>query len=303
MTSNRKRISGLLGGAIGLVGLGFVVRLVLRERETIADLVADGNPVWFLVAVAAGLAGMTGIGLTWGVIVRDLDQSLSLPQTLRAYFVGQLGKYVPGGVWAVMGRGEWASRAGVPRAAGYTSTVLSIVTTYLAASALAGVAIVIGARPDSWLLPGATALLAPVGIVCLHPAILRVGLRTMGRLRSSLNDLQPMPWLSSFGYVLRQLPSWVLITVATGAVAQGLGVDIDVRSLMLATAVSWVAGFLFLPTPGGIGIREAAFVAVLHGDGTVAAVSLGARLVFVLVDGIGAITSSAMVRAEQREVV
>ena len=219
MTSNRKRISGLLGGAIGLVGLGFVVRLVLRERETIADLVADGNPVWFLVAVAAGLAGMTGIGLTWGVIVRDLDQSLSLPQTLRAYFVGQLGKYVPGGVWAVMGRGEWASRAGVPRAAGYTSTVLSIVTTYLAASALAGVAIVIGARPDSWLLPGAIALLAPVGIVCLHPAILRVGLRTMGRLRSSLNDLQPMPWLSSFGYVLRQLPSWVLITVATGAVA------------------------------------------------------------------------------------
>jgi len=303
VTSSRKRVSSLLGGLIGLVGLGFVVRLMLRERDAIAQLAADGNPWWFLGALLAGLAAMTGIGLTWGVIVRDLDRPLPTTETLRSYFVGQLGKYVPGGVWAVMGRGEWATRAGVRRGPAYLSTLLSIVTTYLAASSMVAVAFILGARPlGSAPLAVAVALLAPAGLLAMHPRLFAMALRLLARFRRATTaSLVPPSWSQSMGYVARQLPTWLLITVATWGVARGLGVDVDFPVLMLATCTSWVAGFLFLPTPGGIGIREAVFVAVLGGEGVMAGVALGARLVFVLVDAIGAGGTSAAATRQMRE--
>jgi glycosyltransferase 2 family protein len=298
--SSRRRLSSLVGGLIGLVGLGFVLRLVTREWATVVTLAADGSPWWFALALSAGLIGMTGIGLTWGIIVRDIDRPLPLSETLRGYFVGQLGKYVPGGVWAVMGRGEWASKAGVGRGAAYLSTLISMATAYLAAASLVGVALSVGARPvgSSWLAIG-IAFLAPVGLMGMHPRILGWGLAMIGRLRSSTGTYLPPAWADSAGYVLRQIPSWALISVATWSVARGLGVDMGVLALVLATCTGWVAGFLFLPTPGGIGVREAAFVAVLGGEGVAAGVALAARLVFVLVDALGAMLASSLVAARR----
>ena len=117
----------------------------------------------------------------------------------------------------------------------------------------------------------------------------------VGRLRGrDGSSVSPPRARHTVRYVVMQLPSWLLISGATWAVASGQGVDIGGLSLVLATCTSWVAGFLFLPTPGGIGIREAAFVAVLGGDAAVAAVALAARIVFVLVDAIGAAASSSV---------
>lgn len=294
-----------MGAAIGLVGLAFVIRLVLNERETLATLVSDGNPMWFLLALVAGLLGMSGIGLTWGAIVADLDRPIPAVPALRAYFVGQLGKYVPGGVWAVMGRGEWATREGVPRGSAYVSTLLSMVTAYLAASAVTLVCLLVGARPDgSLLLVVAVAGLAPLGIVLLQPRLFGRLLGLAGRLRGRpLASVRPPAVWDSLGYLMRQVPSWLLISFATWAVAKGLGVEVDALTIVLATCTSWVAGFLFLPTPGGIGIREAAFVAVLGGNAAVAVVALAARFVFVLVDAIGAAASSSAVAATRKEAV
>lgn len=302
--SSGRQVSRVVGGLIGLAGLGFVVRLVIRERETLSELAVDGNPLWFVLAVAAGLLGMTGIGLTWGKIVGDLDRELPRRQTLRAYFVGQLGKYVPGGVWAVMGRGEWAARSGIGRGAAYLSTLMSMVTAYLSASTVVLVSLVLGARPEgSPFLVLAIAALAPIGLLALHPALFGRMLKLLGRLRRRpVQSITAPPLGDSLRYVLRQVPSWLLIAAATWLVARGMGIEAGGLTLLLATCASWVAGFLFLPTPGGIGIREAAFVTVLGGDASVAVVALGARLVFVLVDAIGAAASSSAVAAVRKEV-
>lgn len=299
-----RAFSRVVGAAIGLVGLAFVVRLVVREQDTLAALLRDGNPLWFLLALGAGLLGMSGIGLTWGVIVRDLDRELPVRQTLRAYFVGQLGKYVPGGIWAVMGRGEWATREGIGRGAAYLSTLLSMITAYLAASAVVLICLVAGARTEgSNALVFGIAALAPLGVAALHPRLFGMALEFAGRLRRRpVQTLTPPRMQDSVRYLVRQIPSWLLIVLATWSVGQGLGADLGVLPLALATCASWVAGFLFLPTPGGIGIREAAFVAVLGGGAAVAVVALAARLVFVLVDGLGAALSSTAVGTMPKEV-
>jgi len=52
--------------------------------------------------------------------------------------------------------------------------------------------------------------------------------------------------------------------------------------------VSWIIGFI-TPAPGGIGVREAVFVAVAGvAAGPAAAAAILARVLFVVIDGSGA---------------
>ena len=66
-----------------------------------------------------------------------------------------------------------------------------------------------------------------------------------------------------------------------------------------AAMFSWVVGFLLVPVPGGVGVREAAFVALVGGSvpaGIRATVAVVARLAFMLVDAAGALIGGAVVR-------
>src|SRR3546814_3278053 len=80
------------------------------------------------VLLALGLAAvsMGAIAVPWQRAVRLLGDDLPMRQILSRYFVGELGKYVPGGVWPVLGRGELAARQGIRRTAAYGSVLLSL---------------------------------------------------------------------------------------------------------------------------------------------------------------------------------
>jgi hypothetical protein len=102
---NRRTASHLVGAAVGLVGLGYVVRLLKTQGEAASELILSADPVALGASLALGLAGMTLIGLAWNRLLAILDRPMGTADAMRAYFVGQLGKYVPGGVWAIVGRG------------------------------------------------------------------------------------------------------------------------------------------------------------------------------------------------------
>ena len=65
-----------------------------------------------------------------------------------------------------------------------------------------------------------------------------------------------------------------------------------------AAVLSWVVGFVLVPVPGGVGVREAAFVAAAGSldPGIAAAVAVAARAIFVIVDAVGALIGSASLR-------
>src|SRR5205085_11908146 len=108
------------------------------------------------------------------------------------------------------------------------------------------------ARTVLWVVPGAVA-----GMVLLHPAPWRLGLRVLGRH----GDFEvPPPWRQTAGLVARAGPAWLLTGTATWCAARALHADIGYARVLLATAVSWLAGVLAVPVPSGVGVREAVFV-------------------------------------------
>jgi glycosyltransferase 2 family protein len=248
---------------------------------------------------------MTSIGWGWRHVLRTFGAEPPLGKVVAWYYVGELGKYLPGGVWPVLGRGELARRGAVPRSRAYASVALSLGMLYLAgmfvAAAFLPFALSGGTGLSAWML----ALLAlPVGVVLLHHEVLERLIAVVARITGrNINVLVPR-WRDSLVLVARYIPTWLFIGTATYAVARALTPDVSYPRLMFATVLSWVVGFLAVPVPSGAGIRETVLYASSGLPESLAiTTAVGARLAFVLVDLLGAAICAPFVRHQPVQVV
>lgn len=249
--------------AIAVAGAIALVTQWDRVRDEATELTAGALLGAGAAAAAAAIASM----LAWRAVLHDLGAPLPAAAGARLFFLAQLGKYVPGGVWPVVTHMELGREYDVRRhrtaAALAVTTALSIVTAALLAAALLPLAAGDRAADYAPLLA-----VVPLIAVTLHPRvlarILEWGLRRLGReplerAPTWRGVLVATAWLSAM---------WLLFGGHAWLLARDLGGD-GAGLLALCTgafAVAWSAGFLFLLTPAGLGVREAALVALLAGE-------------------------------------
>jgi hypothetical protein len=105
----------------------------------------------------------------------------------------------------------------------------------------------------------------PVGLVMLHPALVTRGVNLALRLTDQAET--ELSW--SYGYLLGQLALWVGFWLWNGVAYHFLIRSLDSSPLpnvvVLAGvfSIAWVAGFLSLVTPSGLGIMEGALTFLL----------------------------------------
>jgi uncharacterized membrane protein YbhN (UPF0104 family) len=228
---------------------------------------------------------------------------VSLHHTTIWYFMGEIGKYIPGGIWPVVGRGELARRGGLQRSAAYASVVLSLAALYLSAMLVTAVLVPLrfldaGDPAALWVL-----VLLPVGLLLLHHRVLEWFVARAERLLRRDLPVQIPEWSASLGLVARYVPSWLLIGTATWCIARAFDAGVSWMTIAPAAILSWVVGFVLVPVPGGVGVREAAFVALVGTSvpsSTRATIAVAARLAFMLVDATGAAVGAALWRRTRR---
>lgn len=287
-------VTVVVGAVVGVVCLAFVVSRMVSQWEEVRDEVAHAAPVWLAAAFVAAGAGMVWIARCWRRAMGLLGHDTDSRRTIAWYFAGEIGKYVPGGLWPVVGRGELARRGGVPRSRAYPSVGLSLVALYLAALGVAAVLVPLDLAAQSES-PAALALLVllPLGIGALHPRVLGWGRDLVGRLTGRSIDIVIPPWGATVRLVASYVPAWLAIWAATWCVARALQPDPPVLRIGVATTLSWTAGFVAVPVPAGAGVREAVFLASSGlPAGLGATVAVGSRLVFLLIDVAGLVATS-----------
>lgn len=286
----------VLGAAIAALAVAFVVRSLGRDWDRISEAFSDMAIAPAVLALFVAAVAMTAIGALWGVVLTERGAPTPPGTAVRWYYVGELGKYIPGGIWPVLGRGELARRSGAPAGAAYASTIVSLLYLYGAA-----VLTVAGVAP--WLddLPPWTRIAVVAGGVAiiggLHPT---VGAWVLARLtalsRRSL-DIPSPSWGRAVATVIAYVPAWLAVGSVSWALGVALGFDISPVGLVGATVAAWLAGFLAIPVPGGAGVREAVFV-LLCGlpRAEAAAIAVAARVIFVGVDLVGFAVSAPSLR-------
>ena len=240
--------------------------LALRENgdqalESARD-VGVGNA---LASLAAVLVGLLASAMVWRALLADLGTPLGLRPALHVFFLGQLGKYVPGSVFAIAAQMELGRSQGAPRSRVGTASLLFMGVLVAAGLLTAAVALPLTSpqalRDYAWVL-----LLLPLGLGVLHPPVLTrlvgVLLRVLRRdpLERPLSRRgvgAALGWAVAM-WVAYGLHLWLLVR------PQDTEGRADLLLLSLgAYALAWTAGFLFVVAPAGAGVRELALIAAL----------------------------------------
>src|SRR3954451_740301 len=244
-----------------------------------------------VLAALATLLNAVLTGLAWRGVLADLGFRLPIGLAARVFFVGQIGKYVPGSLWPMIVQAELAKRH-VPRRGTVAATFVLLLLS--GASALLVVLVTLPLTPVSSgegrdVVRWVALLVVPV-VALLHPGVrgrlLDRGLRLVGR--------QPLEqWTSLRGTAVATgwaLLAWLTAGLQVWLLAVPLGAPATWRTLALTVggyALAWAIGLVVVVAPAGAGAREVALAAVLAtvlDRGAVVVVVLLSRVLFTAAD-------------------
>jgi uncharacterized membrane protein YbhN (UPF0104 family) len=287
-----------VGIIIAILAVGFCIKTLAHEWSSIRSSLAHANYGLLAIGLLCALGSMTGLGLLWWRCLQVFGSRQRRRDAIAWYFGGELGKYLPGGIWPVLGRGELAVRSGVSRGTAYLTTLICYAAMCVAAAIVCGVLAPIVALDGHGLSWGwIMFLLIPAGGLALHPAVMRPALALGQRLTKGRVSLQPQSWTTMLGLTAWSIPTWLLAGGVSVAVADALGYHQQPARVAFAAIVAWIVGFLAVPVPAGAGLREVVFVAT-SGLAVAPAVAVAAiaRLLFILVDAGGGFAALITVR-------
>ncbi len=238
---------------------------------------------------------------------RKILEALKIPkidkgEVRRNWYTTQMGQYVPGKLWMIVGRITFLKANGTGPVKAITAFILEnlYMMVTLTIMALIGLPFLGLANVP---IPVVIALWisAGLGVVMLFaPKIQRVLTHKLShRLGADIDDLPHISHRHQAAFIGYNLLSWSLRSMALYFWFRGFGVQSDppfamIAICLLAGPVSWFIALIMVFIPGGIGIREGVQGILLsgfvHGGVEVATViALGQRVMLMIVEGLYAL--------------
>ena len=220
------------------------------------------EPQWLVVSGMLYLLGLLPAAVFWQRVLVATGQNVHLGESLRAYYISQLGKYVPGKWMVILLRRVSLHSSGLEETVVAASVFFETFTMLAVGAALAAVMLAIW-QPDKPLLVGAAAISVLLMGIPTVPAVFQWLIRTLGigKLnpnagarfsRISLRTIALGWGFIAVGWLLQGMSLWATLR-SLGAVDGGPFSELSLHTATVALSV--VAGFIS-QIPGGLGMRE-----------------------------------------------
>jgi uncharacterized membrane protein YbhN (UPF0104 family) len=270
LASMRRKRSWLRWGiqAIMLaVVAGFITLAVKHGTDQLRsspDALAWDRIRWpqLFLGILLAASAIFPAGIAWLQTLRDFRCKVPILHGFYAYFLGHLGKYVPGKAMAIVLRVGYLHRLEVP----VRPTILSVfieTLTSLASGSILG-ALMLQTMPVPFWLKGCALACIPLAAGTLIPNTFRWLIARISRSRLGAmpeHVAQAIGWKlmlrcaswSMLGWLLHGTAAWMLLTAiySDGDLANTQAWSACVASNSLAA----LAGFVSM-LPGGAGVRE-----------------------------------------------
>ncbi len=236
---------------------------------------------WLVPAAIFYLVGWLPSVWFWRALLSRMHQKPAWYATIRAYFVGHMGKYVPGKALVLVIRGALLKDYGAkPVLAGLTAAYETLVS--MSAGAAIAIALAPTVIPESlWeKLPTACHFLRqqpfmlPIAVVIATFAstpfsawlFTKVGRKAIPRTTETDVLTNISGRLVSQGVIITSL-GWICHALSLGCVLQSISdspIDFSLFPVWLASvAGSTFLGFVVLIAPGGLGVREWVLIEIM----------------------------------------
>jgi hypothetical protein len=255
----------------------------------LADHQWQWNLPWLVAAGVLYLVGLVPMAWFWRRTLVALGQRPDWFTTLYAYFMGHLGKYVPGKALVVVIRVGLVRRSVTSIRLAVASVLLETLTMMAVGGALAAVLSVVVLKLDTQLALLALVMAAVAGVPTLPPIARRLagkaataqlsndtleaGSKEQGAGSTQADQAavdalrHGFTWpLLAAGWLAAAV-CWTVLGLSLWATLRGIGVErigpvADLPLLVATVSFAVVAGFLSL-LPGGIVVRDVLLVELL----------------------------------------
>jgi hypothetical protein len=294
-----------------LVGIGIwqTVRKAFAELQVQQFTWRQVEFHWLAFSGVVYLAATAPCWVFWHRTLQAMGQRPGWLESLRAYYIGHLGKYVPGKALVVVIRSGLIRSPRVDTSIAVAAVFVETLTMMAAGAFVAAAIIAVLYRDQGWLLVLAIGMMICIGGPTVPPIFRRV-VKLLGvkKVNPDIEHalagldwrLMLFGWLVNFvGWGLMGLSLWLTLRALPTIVT----VPVELEHLPRVTccvALALVAGFLSM-VPGGIVVREYVVMTLLSGTFGVLAATICAivsRLVGLLAELLfGAVLYGANARA------
>jgi hypothetical protein len=292
---------------VAAIKLSIVGLLIWGVHRTVGHAYADlrKHPLhldfsWLAAAGGLYLLSILPSALFWHRLMRAMGQRVGPIAAARAYYIGHLGKYVPGKALVVVLRAGLVRGPGVSGAVAAVSVFVETLTMMASGSFLAAVLITTLAQSLDLHLPAlsdkplpfraiAIAFMLASGLPTLPPIFKRViRLTRIGRASpEAAAQLERIDYGTLLlGWLLTGI-GWFIMGLSLTAVLRGMGqsspgwIDgLPLTTLIVCAAV--VAGFMSF-IPGGLVVRDVVMLELLIRAGITSEVAVAATILLRLV--------------------
>jgi hypothetical protein len=284
-------------GLAGVAIVGYAARLLISNWGAVrgAPLEWAWRPLPLIASVALVLATYALLAEAWRRMVHGWGIGVPRWTAARIWVLSSMGKYLPGKVWTLAGMAVLAQGAGVPPGVAAASAILlQLISLATGAVVIAATGLVPARQLSPDLRLGIVVLLGVVAVglaLLLRPGAVNA---VLGRLVGPAGRLPGPPASRSVAFgALANGMAWVWYGVAVYWLAAGLfeASGLELRTAIAAFTASYVAGFLFLVAPGGLGVRESVFVLLTQsalGPAQALALAAGSRVAMTVADLLAA---------------
>jgi uncharacterized membrane protein YbhN (UPF0104 family) len=263
---SRKYLFATLKILIFLVVCGWVGWRLYESWDKIQEIPWTPNYSLLVLAGICYAVAFIPAAVFWRYAMLTLGQKPGVYEAFRAYYIGHLGKYVPGKVMVLVIRtGLVQSERTKITAAGASVFVETMTMMAVGAFIAALIAAVWFRQTEHGNLPWLLALGVMVGTMLpILPPVFHFATKRLKKFQIELEGLRFRTL--AFGWLFN-IPLWIMLGFSLWLTMLGFGmksesVIAELPTCILAVSLSIVAGFASM-LPAGLGSREAVMIFVL----------------------------------------
>jgi len=267
--AGKGRLMTALGAVFIAVSMWFLGKSFLagvREAGGIENLLQFDIPLFLLSCLL--LSGHLIIaGLTWHSVTKTAGGYLGFKKGFAIHFLSQVGKYVPGKVWAAMGKYTLSRNAGLTPAQTGHGLIFETVFIVLGCLMVALPLVPIAAAEAG--MGGGAGVLAAAGLAILliasvHPFFFEKIAGLAARLMKTNDGPRKYSFIQMMGLLPVYLGLFVFLGAAFWVLCLSFGLEMPFYPGVLIYPTAMGIGYLAIFAPGGLGARELTTVWLIH---------------------------------------
>lgn len=255
---------------IGVIGY-YYVREFSRYPINFHELSASFNPWYVLLALLFCLLSYLVDAVIWKSVISTQvgHDKIGIREIMAILYTSGLFRYVPGRVWIYATQFALFKKYGITRSRVIAINAVCMIDLMITSLYFGLIYLAMfpgGVSVSVVVLAAVLLLLLNMLYVCYNSVLMNRLLALAGRITNT--KIQPI-YISATVLVGTQALSilgWLLTGVAAYLLAVGIGLPIiprDTVSVIASLSLSWMAGYLSVVTPAGLGVREGVMLLIL----------------------------------------